>query len=172
VGRRPGHRCAAACSGERKDAGGVRRLEAACSGRSRQPDSDRSRRRCACVCLERERGERLRLEGGSDLGYSFITLGLVHVGRGQIPREGPKISLPLRAHDPQSSQKTTATARQSSFLIHASGPSRDVHAVRIISIWGSDVYLCQHAKRKMIRNPEILITCRNKTTQRVHPHKA
>jgi hypothetical protein len=62
VGRRPGHRGAAACSGERKDAGGVRWLEAACSGGSRQLDSGRSRRRCACVCLER--GERLRLGFG------------------------------------------------------------------------------------------------------------
>jgi hypothetical protein len=73
----------------------------------------------------------------SNLGYSFVTLGLIHVRREQIPREGPKFSLPLRAHDARSSQKTTATARQSSFLIHASGPSRSLFAVRIISVWGS-----------------------------------
>jgi hypothetical protein len=70
----------------------------------------------------------------SDLGYSFVMLGLIHVRREQILREGPKFSLPLRAHDAHNSQKTTATAWQSSFLIHASGPSRSLLAVRIISV--------------------------------------
>jgi hypothetical protein len=61
VGRRPGHRCAAACSGERKDAGGVRRLEAACSGGSIPAD----RGGAARACVWRERGERLRFGDGA-----------------------------------------------------------------------------------------------------------